>query len=150
MSEENRRRVGEGSTEPSWPRTGSRTSPTASGVRRTGSRTSWLRERLREGERYGAIAELRNLSPEAFNPALDEAAMDGLKFSECLPVEVATRVLNPDSGIRRPCDGCARSLCRATTRDCSRFLDRTGLTRDMTVMSSLYELAGVGQADGSR
>jgi ATP-dependent Lhr-like helicase len=40
-----------------------------------------------------AIHELSYLSAPAIQPAIDESALDGLKFAECLPEELAGRVI---------------------------------------------------------
>lgn len=40
-----------------------------------------------------AIAEIRQHNVTDMRPAVDEAAIDGLKFSECLPIELATEML---------------------------------------------------------
>ena len=39
------------------------------------------------------IGEIRQHDVSAMRPAVDEAAIDGLKFSECLPVELAIEML---------------------------------------------------------
>jgi ATP-dependent Lhr-like helicase len=39
------------------------------------------------------IAALRDADADVFAPAVSEAARDGLKFSECLPTELADRVI---------------------------------------------------------
>lgn len=41
-----------------------------------------------------AIDELRERVPAEMLPDVDEAAIDGLKFSECLPIELALEMLN--------------------------------------------------------
>ncbi len=40
-----------------------------------------------------AIRELRSIAVEALRPSIDETALDGLKFSACLPVELGTQML---------------------------------------------------------
>ncbi|MCA9063024.1 MAG: ATP-dependent helicase, partial [Planctomycetaceae bacterium] len=40
-----------------------------------------------------AISLIRQHDVSAMRPAVDEAAIDGLKFSECLPVDLATEML---------------------------------------------------------
>jgi ATP-dependent Lhr-like helicase len=40
-----------------------------------------------------AIGELRSVSAEAVQPAVDERALEGLKFAECLPPEQAAAVV---------------------------------------------------------
>jgi ATP-dependent Lhr-like helicase len=40
-----------------------------------------------------AIERIRQRDVAAMRPAVDEAAIDGLKFSECLPIELATEML---------------------------------------------------------
>ena len=40
-----------------------------------------------------AIGEVRGRNVTEMRPAVDEAAMDGLKFSECLPIELAAEML---------------------------------------------------------
>ena len=40
-----------------------------------------------------AIAEIRQHNVTVMRPAVDEAAIDGLKFSDCLPIELATEML---------------------------------------------------------
>ncbi len=40
-----------------------------------------------------ALVELRGRTPEAIEPAFDERAVDGLKFSDCLPCELARQTL---------------------------------------------------------
>jgi ATP-dependent Lhr-like helicase len=47
--------------------------------------------RLEDAEQ--AIRELRNVDPQALVPLIDESGLIGLKFSACLPVELATRML---------------------------------------------------------
>ena len=47
--------------------------------------------RLEDAE--GAIRELRNVDPETLRPSIDESGLIGLKFSACLPVELATQML---------------------------------------------------------
>ncbi len=47
--------------------------------------------RLEDAEH--AIQELRKLDPESLCPSIDETALVGLKFSACLPVELATQML---------------------------------------------------------
>jgi ATP-dependent helicase Lhr and Lhr-like helicase len=40
-----------------------------------------------------AITEIRQQDVAEMRPAIDEAAVDGLKFSECLPAELAIEML---------------------------------------------------------
>lgn len=40
-----------------------------------------------------ALGEIRRLDVAEMRPAVDEAAIEGLKFSECLPVELAIEML---------------------------------------------------------
>jgi ATP-dependent Lhr-like helicase len=40
-----------------------------------------------------ALRDLRDIPPEAIVSAASEQALDGLKFSECLPPDLATRVI---------------------------------------------------------
>ena len=47
--------------------------------------------RLQDVER--AIEAIRQHDVAAMRPVVDEAAIDGLKFSECLPIELATEML---------------------------------------------------------
>ncbi len=47
--------------------------------------------RLEDAEQ--AIRELRMVDPQTLNPSVDESALAGLKFSACLPVELATQML---------------------------------------------------------
>lgn len=55
--------------------------------------------RLTSSEIEHAIGQLRSGRPESMRPAIDDAAIDGLKFSECLPKEIALEMLE-----RRLCD----------------------------------------------
>ncbi len=47
--------------------------------------------RLEDAER--AIRELRSVDPQTLCPSIDERALVGLKFSACLPTELATQML---------------------------------------------------------
>jgi ATP-dependent Lhr-like helicase len=47
--------------------------------------------KLQDVER--AIVQLRQRDATDMRPAIDEAAIDGLKFSECLPTELAIEML---------------------------------------------------------
>jgi ATP-dependent helicase Lhr and Lhr-like helicase len=40
-----------------------------------------------------AIGAIRQQNVDEMRPAVDEAAVDGLKFSECLPIDLATEML---------------------------------------------------------
>jgi ATP-dependent Lhr-like helicase len=40
-----------------------------------------------------AVKEIRSLDVESIRPAIDEDAIEGLKFSECLPVQLAIEML---------------------------------------------------------
>lgn len=46
---------------------------------------------LRDAERAITVVSRKDVA--AMRPAVDEAAVDGLKFSECLPIELATEML---------------------------------------------------------
>jgi ATP-dependent Lhr-like helicase len=68
--------------------------------------------KLHEVER--AIGAIRQQDVDGMRPAIDEAAIDGLKFSECLPIELATEMLerrlqDPDA-IRRVLEEYVRFL----------------------------------------
>ena len=47
--------------------------------------------RLEDAER--ALRELTSVGPRTLRPMIDESGLIGLKFSACLPVELATRML---------------------------------------------------------
>ena len=70
------------------------------------------RSPLADAER--AIRELRSMEVEKLRPSVDESALDGLKFSACLPVELGY----PDAGGApgRSGRGAARSGTRILRR----------------------------------
>ena len=59
-----------------------------------------------------AIETVRQQDAVTMRPAVDEAAIDGLKFSACLPIDMATELL-----VRRMCDAKATErVLRAPVR----------------------------------